>query len=64
MATTSWRVSFEDVFDDFDQWLDPDDGLEGIRAMSEFQLLRRGAPNDQQQTRQVWMQLLVHTSAM
>src|SRR5262245_42771051 len=51
----------EDVFDDFDQWLDPDDGLEGIRAMSEFQLLR-GAPNDQQQARQVWLQLLVHAN--
>ena len=52
----------EDVFDDFDQWLDPDDGLEGIRAMSEYQLLRRGAPNDQQQARQVWLQLLVHAN--
>jgi AcrR family transcriptional regulator len=52
----------EDVFDDFDQWLDPDDGLEGIRAMSEYQLQRRGAPNDQQQARQVWLQLLVHAN--
>ena len=52
----------ESVFDDFDQWLDPDDGLEGIRAMSEYQLLRRGAPNDQQQARQVWLQLLVHAN--
>src|SRR5262245_16532818 len=51
----------EDVFDDFDQWLKPDDGLEGIQSMSEFQLLR-GAPNDQQQARQVWLQLLVHAN--
>jgi len=50
----------EDVFDDFDQWLHPDDGLEGVRAMSEYQLLRRGAPNDQ--ARQVWLQLLVHAN--
>ena len=52
----------EDVFDDFDQWLDLDDGLEGIRAMSEYQLLRRGAPRYQQQARQVWLQLLVHAN--
>src|SRR5262245_32744243 len=52
----------EDVFDDFDQWLDPDDGLEGIRAMSEYQLLRRRAPNDRQEARQVWLQLLVHAN--
>jgi AcrR family transcriptional regulator len=37
----------EDVFDDFDQWLHPDDGVEGVRAMSEYQLLRRSAPSDQ-----------------
>lgn len=52
----------EDVFDDFDQWLDPHDGLEGIRAMLEYQLLRRSGPNDQQQARQVWLQLLVHAN--
>jgi AcrR family transcriptional regulator len=52
----------EDVFDDFDQWLDPDDGLEGIRAISEYQLLRRSGSNDQQQARQVWLQLLVHAN--
>ena len=52
----------EDVFDDFDQWLHPDDGLEGIRSMFEYQLLRRGAANDQQLARQVWLQLLVHAS--
>jgi TetR/AcrR family transcriptional regulator, transcriptional repressor of aconitase len=50
----------EDLFDDFDRWLAPEDGLAGIRAMSEYQLLRRGAPNDQQIARQVWLQLLVH----
>jgi AcrR family transcriptional regulator len=52
----------EDVFDDFDRWLHPDDGLPGIRAMSEYQLLRLGAPNDKQMARQVWMQLLVHAN--
>src|SRR4029450_7409134 len=52
----------EDVFDDFDQWLHPDDGLPGLRAMSEYQLLRLGAPNDKQMARQVWMQLLVHAN--
>jgi AcrR family transcriptional regulator len=52
----------EDVFDDFDQWLDPDDGLPGIRAMSEYQLLRRRKPHDQQVARQVWLQLLVYAN--
>jgi AcrR family transcriptional regulator len=53
----------EGVFDDFDQWLDPDDGLGGIRAMAEYQLLRRGAtPDDRGEARQAWMQLLVHAN--
>src|SRR5262249_41164246 len=52
----------EDVFADFDQWLHPEDGLQGIRAMSEFQLLRSNARSDLQLARQVWLQLLVHAS--
>src|SRR5262245_33026397 len=53
----------EDVFHDFDRWLDPDgDALHEIRAMFEFQLKRRGAPSEQQVARQVWLQLLVHAS--
>jgi AcrR family transcriptional regulator len=53
----------EGVFDDFDQWLDPDDGLGGIRAMAEYQLLRRGATaDDRGEARQAWMQLLVHAN--
>ena len=52
----------EGVFEDFDQWLDPNDELRGIRAMSEYQLVPRGARNDHRLTRQVWLQLLVHAS--
>jgi AcrR family transcriptional regulator len=52
----------EDVFADFDRWLEPDDGLEGVRAILEYQLLPRRDSKDQQQARQVWLQLLVHAN--
>lgn len=51
----------EDVFDDFDRWLDPaGNGLLDIRGMLEFQLVRNGTGRDRQLGRQVWLQLLVH----
>ncbi|HYD47325.1 MAG TPA: TetR family transcriptional regulator C-terminal domain-containing protein, partial [Terriglobales bacterium] len=39
-----------------------DDGLEGVRAILEYQLLPRHGSSDQQQARQVWLQLLVHAN--
>src|SRR5215510_743370 len=53
-----------DVFDDFDQWLDDPaaDGLNGIRAMIELQLLRGDGRDQRQLARQVWLQLLIHAN--
>ncbi|NJN51102.1 MAG: TetR/AcrR family transcriptional regulator [Gammaproteobacteria bacterium] len=52
----------EDVFVDFDQWLDPaGDSIQAVRAMMEDMLLPHGVRKDRGQlARQVWLQLLVH----
>lgn len=53
----------ENLFVDFDRWLEPDGDGGSVRAMLERALLPRGARDDARQlARQVWLQLLVQAS--